>query len=49
VNRGERLSPKITIGITPWVPITFYASYAEGYRAPALIETLIDGDVAPRA
>jgi hemoglobin/transferrin/lactoferrin receptor protein len=42
-NEGTRLSPKITVGITPWEPVTFYGSYAEGYRAPALIETLIDG------
>ncbi|ANY78201.1 hypothetical protein BB934_08110 [Microvirga ossetica] len=42
-NEGTRLSPKITVGVTPWQPVTFYASYAEGYRAPALTETLIDG------
>ncbi|WP_210496692.1 TonB-dependent hemoglobin/transferrin/lactoferrin family receptor [Microvirga antarctica] len=42
-NEGTRLSPKITAGVTPWEPVTFYASYAEGYRAPALIETLIEG------
>jgi hemoglobin/transferrin/lactoferrin receptor protein len=42
-NEGSRLSPKITVGITPWQPVTFYASYSEGYRAPALTETLIDG------
>jgi hemoglobin/transferrin/lactoferrin receptor protein len=42
-NDGTRLSPKITVGITPWQPVTFYASYAEGFRAPALTETLIDG------
>jgi hemoglobin/transferrin/lactoferrin receptor protein len=42
-NDGTRLSPKFTVGITPWQPVTFYASYAEGYRAPALTETLIDG------
>lgn len=42
-NEGARISPKITVGITPWQPVTFYATYAEGYRAPALIETLIDG------
>lgn len=40
---GERLSPKITVGITPWTPLTVYATYAEGYRAPAITETLIDG------
>jgi hemoglobin/transferrin/lactoferrin receptor protein len=42
-NAGTRLSPKVTVGITPWQPVTVYATYAEGYRAPALIETLIDG------
>jgi hemoglobin/transferrin/lactoferrin receptor protein len=42
-NEGSRLSPKFTVGITPWQPVTFYASYAEGYRTPALTETLIDG------
>lgn len=42
-NEGNRVSPKITIGITPWDPITFYGTYAEGYRAPSLNETLIDG------
>lgn len=40
---GNRLSPKVTVGVTPWEPATFYATYAEGYRAPALTETLIDG------
>lgn len=40
---GRRLSPKLTVGITPWEPLTFYGTYAEGYRAPALTETLIDG------
>ncbi len=40
---GQRLSPKLTVGVTPWEPVTFYATYAEGYRAPALTETLIDG------
>jgi len=42
-NEGARSSPKIQVGITPWQPVTFYGSYAEGYRAPALIETLIEG------
>jgi len=40
---GERLSPKITVGVTPWEQVTFYTTYAEGYRAPAITETLIDG------
>jgi len=42
-NGGGRLSPKLTVGVTPWEPVTFYATYAEGYRAPALTETLIEG------
>ncbi len=40
---GSHLSPKITIGITPIRGAQFYATYAEGYRAPSVTETLIDG------
>ncbi len=40
---GHRLSPKFTLGITPVKGFTFYGTYAEGYRAPAITETLIDG------
>ncbi|WP_028349406.1 TonB-dependent hemoglobin/transferrin/lactoferrin family receptor [Bradyrhizobium murdochi] len=40
---GDRFSPKITIGVTPVAGFTPYASYAEGYRAPAITETLIAG------
>ncbi len=40
---GSRLSPKITIGVTPVPGITPYLSYAEGYRAPSLTETVISG------
>ncbi len=40
---GDRISPKITVGITPIVGFTPYASYAEGYRAPSITETLIAG------
>ncbi|WP_202331275.1 TonB-dependent hemoglobin/transferrin/lactoferrin family receptor [Mesorhizobium sp. L-8-3] len=42
-NGGNRISPKLTVGLTPWNPVTFYATYAEGYRAPAITETLIEG------
>ncbi|MBB3975510.1 hemoglobin/transferrin/lactoferrin receptor protein [Rhizobium azooxidifex] len=42
-NDGSRLSPKLTVGVTPWDPVTFYGGYSEGYRAPALTETLIEG------
>lgn len=37
---GDRLSPKITVGVTPIAGITPYVTYAEGYRAPALTEVL---------
>lgn len=42
-TEGTRLSPKVTVGVTPWSPMTLYATYAEGYRAPAITETLIEG------
>lgn len=42
-SNGSRLSPKITVGITPVPGFTPYFTYAEGYRAPAVTETLIDG------
>lgn len=40
---GSRLSPKITFGVTPIQGIEVYGTYAEGYRAPAVTETLING------
>lgn len=40
---GSRLSPKITAGVTPVPGLTPYVSYAEGYRAPSITETLIAG------
>jgi hemoglobin/transferrin/lactoferrin receptor protein len=40
---GDRLSPKITVGVTPIAGITPYVTYAEGYRAPAVTETLVAG------
>lgn len=43
---GDRISPKITLGLTPIPGFTPYASYAEGYRAPAITETLIAGSHA---
>jgi hemoglobin/transferrin/lactoferrin receptor protein len=42
-SEGSRLSPKITVGITPFAGFTPYVTYAEGYRAPSVTETLIDG------
>jgi hemoglobin/transferrin/lactoferrin receptor protein len=40
---GERLSPKLTVGVTPVNGFTVYGTYAEGYRAPAVTETLVAG------
>lgn len=42
-SEGDRLSPKITVGLTPVQWLTVYGSYAEGYRAPALTETFVLG------
>lgn len=45
---GDRLSPRITVGVSPFENTTlgglqFYGTYAEGYRSPTLSETLISG------
>ncbi|WOH49673.1 TonB-dependent hemoglobin/transferrin/lactoferrin family receptor [Bradyrhizobium sp. sBnM-33] len=40
---GDRLSPKITVALMPVAVVTPYASYAEGYRAPSITETLVNG------
>jgi hemoglobin/transferrin/lactoferrin receptor protein len=40
---GDRISPKVTVGVSPLQWLTFYGTYAEGYRAPAVTETLIAG------
>ena len=42
-SSGDRFSPKITVGLTPVAGFTPYVSYAEGYRAPSITETLISG------
>lgn len=42
-SNGQRVSPKITIGITPIEGIQPYVTYAEGYRAPSVTETLVNG------
>jgi hemoglobin/transferrin/lactoferrin receptor protein len=43
---GDRFSPKITVGVTPVAGFTPYVSYAQGYRAPSITETLIAGEHA---
>ena len=45
---GDRLSPRITVGVSPFenmglAGLQVYGTYAEGYRAPSLSETLITG------
>jgi len=45
---GDRLSPRITVGVSPLEHIGLaglqvYGTYAEGYRSPSLSETLISG------
>lgn len=39
----DQLSPKLTVGVTPLKGVQFYATYAEGFRAPAISETLQSG------
>lgn len=45
---GDRLSPRITLGVKPFEStvlngLQIYGTYAEGYRSPSVIETLITG------
>jgi hemoglobin/transferrin/lactoferrin receptor protein len=42
-SSGQRISPKVTLGITPLAGLQLYGTYAEGYRAPAITETLVQG------
>ena len=47
-SSGQRISPKATVSLKPFAGtafsgVTFYSTYAEGYRAPAITETLITG------
>jgi hemoglobin/transferrin/lactoferrin receptor protein len=48
-SSGDRVSPKFTLGFKPIQGITVYGTYAEGYRAPAVTETLISGTHPPPA
>jgi hemoglobin/transferrin/lactoferrin receptor protein len=42
-SSGDRVSPKLTVGITPISWFTVYGTYAEGYRAPAITEVFVSG------
>lgn len=40
---GDRVSPRGTIGVSPFPWLEIFGTYAEGYRAPTTYETLIAG------
>jgi hemoglobin/transferrin/lactoferrin receptor protein len=47
-NSGDRLSPRVSVGLSPFESealkgLQFYGTYAEGYRAPTTSEALISG------
>ncbi|PPQ37244.1 hemoglobin/transferrin/lactoferrin receptor protein [Rhodoblastus acidophilus] len=42
-SSGDRVSPKVTVGVSPVEGAEVFATYAEGYRAPSITETLIAG------
>jgi hemoglobin/transferrin/lactoferrin receptor protein len=42
-SSGDRVSPKVTVGVTPIQWFTLYGTYAEGYRAPAVTEVFVSG------
>ncbi|GGK35215.1 TonB-dependent hemoglobin/transferrin/lactoferrin family receptor [Salinarimonas ramus] len=42
-SQGDRVSPKLTIGLRPIEGLQIYGTYAEGYRAPSVTETLVAG------
>jgi hemoglobin/transferrin/lactoferrin receptor protein len=42
-SSGDRVSPKVTVGVTPISWLTAYGTYAEGYRAPAVTEVFVSG------
>ncbi|KAA0968471.1 TonB-dependent hemoglobin/transferrin/lactoferrin family receptor [Aureimonas fodinaquatilis] len=42
-NKGERFSPKVSLGVTPIQGFQVYGLYAEGLRAPTLSEALVSG------
>lgn len=39
----DHISPKLTVGVTPVKGVTVFGTYADGFRAPALSESLISG------
>ncbi len=47
-SSGDRVSPRLSVGVKPFedsflVGTQLYGTYAEGYRSPSIIETLMTG------
>ncbi|WP_454722485.1 MULTISPECIES: TonB-dependent hemoglobin/transferrin/lactoferrin family receptor [Cupriavidus] len=42
-RHGQKLSPKVTLALKPAQGLQFYASYGQGYRPPAITESLMSG------
>lgn len=49
VLEGDHVSPKVTVAVTPIEGFTVFGTWAEGFRAPAVTETLIRGFHPPPA
>lgn len=41
--QDDHVSPKVTVAVTPVQGVTVFGTWAEGFRAPALSETLMSG------
>ncbi len=47
-NKDDRVSPRVSVGVKPFEQsflygVQVYGTYAEGYRSPSIIETLMTG------
>lgn len=40
---GDRWSPRVTVGVTPFEGMQFYGTYSEGYRAPTVQDVFRGG------
>lgn len=46
-DEGSRVSPKFTVAVMPLTGVQLFASYSEGYRAPAITEVFNEGTHDP--
>jgi len=44
---GSNVSPKLTVGVTPVAGVQLFATYAEGFRSPAVTEVFNNGTHDP--